>query len=514
MVIQAISQHPAVVCAEVYQDMCLQPEVERVEKAIRENGLDGVVLTSCSPSLHQESLRNLIISAGLAPHQFEVADLRQRVDGETTPEKIIKVVENLVNRLALAQPFFTVGLPVTRKALVIGGGVAGIQAALDIADAGYEVFLVERDPSIGGHMLQYSEVFPTLDCPQCIMTPKMVEAGQHPNIRLLTYSEVEQVSGQIGNFKVLVKRKTSYVDWEKCDGCGECAIVCPVEIYSEFERGIATQKAIYKSFGQAVPAVFTIEKKGIAPCRTACPLQVNAQGYIALISQGRFADALSLIREKNPFPGICGRICTHPCESQCTRGEVDMPLAIRDLKRFVTDQEKELVAEATIPPQRKERVAIIGAGPTGLMAAYELIRMGYQVTIFEALPFAGGMMRVGIPEYRLPRDILDREISLIEKMGVEIRFNTTIGEQVSLADLKKDFNAIFLAVSTHVSTKLGIEGEDLAGVKHGIDFLREVNLGRKVAVGNKVAVVGGGNAAIDAARTAHRLGAKEVSIVY
>ena len=513
-VIEAISQHQAAAYAEIYQDMCLQPELERVKRAIREKRLNGVVLTSCSPSLHQESFRNLMTSVGLASHQFEVADLRERVNGGTTAEKVIELVENLVERLVLAQLPSTIRLPVTKNALVIGGGVAGIQASLDIADAGYEVFLVERNPSIGGHMLQYSEVFPTLDCPQCIMTPKMVEVGQHPNIKLLTYSEVEQVSGQVGNFTVRVKRKASYVDWDKCTGCGECINVCPVEIYSEYERGIATQKAIYKPFGQAVPAVFTVEKKGIAPCRVACPLHVNAQGYIALISQGRFAEALSLVREKNPFPGICGRICTHPCESQCTREKVDMPLAIMDLKRFVADQEKELGADLTISPEREERVAVIGAGPAGLMAAYELRRMGYQVTIFEALPFAGGMMRVGIPEYRLPRDILEKEVSLIQKMGVEIRFDTTIGEQITLADLKKEFSAVFIAVGAHVSARLGVDGEDLAGVKHGIDFLKEVNMGGKVNVGDKVAVVGGGNAAIDAARAAHRLGAEAVFIVY
>ena len=404
--------------------------------------------------------------------------------------------------------------PVTRKALVIGGGVAGIQAALDIADAGHEVFLVEKSPSIGGHMIQYSEVFPTLDCPQCILTPKMVEVGQHPKIKLLTYSEVAQVSGQMGHFTVRVKRKSPYVDWEKCTGCGECANVCPVEVYSEFERGIAKQKAIYKPFGQAVPAVFTVDKKGIAPCRAACPLQVNAQGYVALISQGRFTEALNLVREKTPFPGICGRICTHPCESQCLRGEMDMPLAINDLKRFVADQEKEPAADLTIASEREGKVAIIGAGPAGLMAAYELRKMGYQVTIFEALPAAGGMMRAGIPEYRLPRDILEKEVSLIQKMGVAIRFDTTIGEQVTLAALKDEFNTVFIAAGAHVSAKLGVEGEDLAGVKHGIDFLREVNLNGKSEVGERVVVVGGGNAAIDAARTAYRLGAKTVSIVY
>ena len=170
--------------------------------------------------------------------------------------------------------------------MVIGGGVAGIQTALDIADAGYEVFIVEKNPSIGGHMIQYSEVFPTLDCPQCIMTPKMVEVGQHPNIKLMTYSEVEQVSGEAGNFSVRVRKKTPFIDWSKCTACGDCTKACPVELDSEFNAGISQRKAIYVPFAQAVPNKYVIDKRGLPACRITCPAGVNAQGYIALISQG------------------------------------------------------------------------------------------------------------------------------------------------------------------------------------------------------------------------------------
>jgi heterodisulfide reductase subunit A len=514
MVIEAIRRHPAVAYAEIYPDMCLQPELERVEKAIREKGLEGVVLSSCSPSLHRESFLNLITSTGLAPHQFEVVDLRERIDGGIAHEKAVEVIENLIEKLCLAQPLLSVEFPITRKALVIGGGVAGIQAALDIADAGYEVFLVEKDPSIGGHMIQYSEVFPTLDCPQCILTPKMVETGQHPNIRLLTYSELEQVSGQIGNFAVRVRRKASYVDWDKCTGCGDCTNVCPVEIYSEYERGIAMQKAIYKPFGQAVPAVFTIEKKGIAPCRVTCPAGVNAQGYIALISEGKFKEALEVVRRTMPFAGVIGRVCTHPCEVDCERKTVDESISIRTLKRFIADYELKTGREKATPVERtkEDKVAIVGSGPAGLACAYDLVRKGYPVTVFEALPKAGGLLRYGIPEYRLARKTLDNEIDYVKELGVEIKTNTPVKDLGQL--FEQGYKAIFLGTGAGVSQKMGIPGEDTTGVIHALDFLKEVNSGVKVSLGKRVAVVGGGNAAVDAARAAKRLGAKEVTIVY
>ncbi len=252
----------------------------------------------------------------------------------------------------------------------------------------------------------------------------------------------------------------------------------------------------------------------LPPCTASCPLHVDAKGYIALICQGKFEDALRLIGEKLPFPGIVARVCTHPCEAKCKRAEVDEAIAIAALKRCAADYAEGVEWDLSVGEERKERVAIIGAGPAGLMAAYDLRKLGYQVTIFEALPFPGGMLRVGIPEYRLPRAILEKEIGIVEKLGVEIKLNTPIGDEVTLTDLRREFSAIFIAIGAHISTKLGIPGEDLSGVYPGLDFLRKVNSGTRVTVGDKVAVVGGGDVAIDAARIAHRLGAKRVSIVY
>ena len=254
-----------------------------------------------------------------------------------------------------------------------------------------------------------------------------------------------------------------------------------------------------------------------APCEHACPLNVDAVGYIALIAEGRFAEALSLIRQRNPLPAVCGRVCTHPCETKCKRGEVDEPIAINALKRFAADYGArfKVKTEVSIAQPKGEKVAIVGSGPAGLNAAYHLARRGYKVTIFEALPVPGGMLAVGIPDYRLPKDTLQEDIDFITGLGVEIKTNTPIGKELTLNDLlEQGYKAIFIAAGAHKGQRLGIPGEDVEGVFDGVSFLKDMNLGKKVKIGSKIAVIGGGNVAIDAARAALRLGAEEVSIIY
>jgi heterodisulfide reductase subunit A-like polyferredoxin len=399
--------------------------------------------------------------------------------------------------------------------LVVGAGIGGIQASLDLAESGFKVYLLEKNLSIGGTMAQLDKTFPTNDCSMCIMSPKLVDAGRHRNIQILTNSKVEKVEGAPGHFRVQIQKKARYVTIEDCKACGDCVKVCPVKIPNDYEQGLVTRAAIYQLFAQAMPSAYGVDKRGVPPCRATCPIHVNAQGYIALISVGKFEEALALIRQKNPFPGITGRICTHPCESVCRRKDVEQPVAIDGLKRFVSDIEKEDKSDLTIPQENGKKVAIIGAGPAGLLAAYDLRKLGYRITIFEALPVAGGMLAVGIPEYRLPRTILNKEINYLLRMGVELKLNTPIGSKLTLQDLKaQGYEAIFIATGAHQSRKLGLEGEETKGILHAVDFLRKVALGESVEIGEKVVVVGGGNAAIDAARTAFRLGSKEVTIAY
>lgn len=254
----------------------------------------------------------------------------------------------------------------------------------------------------------------------------------------------------------------------------------------------------------------------ISPCQNACPAGVNVPGYIALTAAGRIKDAYNLIRQDNPFPSICGRVCTHPCESKCRRAQLDESIAIADLKRYVADY----VLNSDEPymnlmfQKNGKSVGIIGAGPSGLTCGYYLSRLGYTVDIYEEKSVAGGILAYGIPEYRQPKDVLKKEIDSIIQSGINIIYNTKVGEHISFAELKAKYDAIYIATGTQLSRKIGIEGEEKAGIYHGLDFLKDINLNKKVNVKGVVAVIGGGNTAIDAARSAVRLGAEKVHILY
>jgi len=394
--------------------------------------------------------------------------------------------------------------------MVVGGGIAGMQASLDLAESGFKVYLVEKKSAIGGHMAQLDKTFPTNDCAMCTISPKLVETAAHLNIELLTDSELLRLDGAAGRFTAGVRTNPRYIDVTKCTGCGECAQVCPVIIPGRFDEGLAVQRAAHKLYPQAAPNAYAIEKRGIAPCRDACPSHQRAQGYIALIREGRYHDALRVIKEDNPFPGICGRICNHRCEEACNRNLVDDPINIHALKRFVTDK---VYAEPRPPVVRCEvkhpdqRVAIIGSGPCGLTAAQDLCKLGYPVTVFEALPVAGGMLRVGVPEHRLPTWIVDREVQDIADLGVEIRLNTQVNNLDDLFDA--GFKSVLISVGAHEGIRLPIPGADLDGVLINTVFLRDVRLGNAPDLrGKRVLVLGGGNVAVDVARTAIRLGAQ------
>jgi NADH-quinone oxidoreductase subunit F len=254
------------------------------------------------------------------------------------------------------------------------------------------------------------------------------------------------------------------------------------------------------------------------PCQAACPTGQDAATYIALIAEGRLEKAWKIIREDNPLPMVLGRVCPHACESRCTRGDVDKPISICALKRAVADEMRSELEKIEPAPVRfpEKKVAVVGSGPAGLTVAHDLARKGYPVTVFEELPVAGGMLYVGIPSYRLPRDVLGDEIKAIERLGVEIRLGVRVGRDVTFEDLERDgFSAFFIGVGAHRGLKLRIPGEEeFEGFLDATDFLRRVNLGEKVTPGKKVCVIGGGNSAIDAARTAVRLGSEEVHIVY
>ena len=324
------------------------------------------------------------------------------------------------------------------------------------------------------------------------------------------------------------------VDKDKCVACGQCVENCQPNAVRLGQKLCTTDPHVsdaYKS-DKEVPwdkRSYNVDYRttrtdvmdsGTAPCKAQCPAHVPVQGYIKLASQGRYTEALELIKKENPFPAVCGRICNKRCEDACTRGDIDSPIAIDDIKKFIA--EKDLDSKHRFVPKMvnqlgkpyPEKIAVIGAGPAGLSCAYYLAVKGYPVTVYEKEKALGGMLTMGIPSFRLEKDVINAEIKVLKDLGVKFKTGVEVGKDITLDKLREQgFKAFYLAVGASKGTKVGCPGDDMPGVYTGIDFLREVNLGEKVAIGKSVAVIGGGNVAIDVARAAVRLGAK-TTVVY
>jgi len=303
---------------------------------------------------------------------------------------------------------------------------------------------------------------------------------------------------------------------DNCMGCFACEVACKQEhnfpVGPRWIRVFPDIRQVGEGW-RFTYQVIECHRAATPPCTAACPGGLNVWRYVNLAVVGRFEEALEVVRKTTPFAGVLGYVCTRPCEANCERGNIDMPVAIRSIKAFLADYEMKAGRKKTTPVKKtkNDKVAIVGAGPAGLSCAYDLIRQGYPVTVFESSSKAGGLMRWGIPEFRLPRNLVDNEISYIEELGVEIKTNTPVK---ALDDLfKQGYKAIYLATGCPVNLKLGILNEDAEGIIYVLDFLKRVNFGADVKLGNRVAVIGGGNAAIDAARVAKRQGAKEVHLV-
>ena len=403
----------------------------------------------------------------------------------------------------------------TNACLVIGGNLQGVRVALDLAETGQEVYLIEEEASIGSDVNgkgKSGSGGPTWHD----AGPMLLKAISRPDIHVLTGSRLTELKGEAGRFEARVSRSPSYVIEELCKGCGECIEACPVVLNGSHGSGLEGRKAIDFDTPASIPFVPTIVKTRRAPCVETCPAHINIQGYVALVSKGNFKEAYDLIRETIPFPSVCGRVCFHPCESQCNRDQVDEPIAINNIKRFVSEYvHREGLVDVPVSLKPKgPKVAIVGSGPAGLTAAHDLVQQGYRVTVFEALAKPGGMLRVGIVSYRLPREILDREISDLEKLGVEIRTGTRIGKDLTIDDLFSDeFESVFVSTGAHGARKLGIDGESLKGIVDGVTFLREVNLKGRFKLEKDVLVIGGGNVALDCARAAKRVGGGKVTVV-
>ena len=397
--------------------------------------------------------------------------------------------------------------------LVIGAGVGGMESALSLGDMGFHVLLVEREPSVGGKMILLSKVFPTLDCASCISTPKMAGTQNHPNIRTMVHSEVERITPRgDGGFDVTVVQRPTYVDFAKCTGCSLCETACTVALPDEFNADLSARKAAHIAFPQAVPKKAVITRKGLSPCSFECPAGVKPHGYIALVRAGKYDEAFRQHLDDAPLVGVLSRACYAPCEEACSRAEVDGSVSIRGIKRFMVDRyyANHPVPEYGPPETRTgKRIAVVGSGPTGLSAAFFLARAGHSVTVLEASTEAGGIMRWGIPSYRLPKEVLERDLLNITALGVEIRTGQRVG---SLGELH-GYDAIFLSVGSTGGRKLNVAGEDAPGIYDSIEFLHGVREGHPLDLhGKRVVVVGGGNVAMDSARSALRLGASQVGL--
>jgi heterodisulfide reductase subunit A len=400
--------------------------------------------------------------------------------------------------------------------LVVGSGIGGMESALKLGDMGYKVLVVEKDASVGGKMILLSKVFPTLDCASCISTPKMAATIHHENITAFTYSEVEGIDRNgDGAFHARIRRKARYVDEVACTGCQLCESACTVAVPDQFNADLIPRRAAYIAFPQAVPKKAVIDRGGSSPCSFACPAGIQAHGYVSLVRSGQYEKAFQLVLEATPLAGTLGRACYAPCEGACTRGELEGTLPIRRLKRFADDWHHEHFdgPGVTVAPPNGKRVAIVGSGPAGLTAAWQLGLRGYGVKIFEAAPEPGGFLRLAIPAYRLPAEVVAKDIKHVTDIGVEIATSSPVED---LAALRRDgYDAVLVATGTPRSTTLGVPGEESPGVLGGVEFLRDVRLDRASDLaGRRVVVVGGGNVAMDAARTARRLGAASVTVAY
>lgn len=390
------------------------------------------------------------------------------------------------------------------RVAIIGATPSGVTAANKLGELGIPVTLIDtaidldekfsRDEWMlkSGLRLNYAH------------RPGLIRILRNPDIRLHMPARVDAVKHSSQGFSIKITRPQTFVDMEKCTLCGRCYDSCPVNL----DTG---RKAIIYNGRQSLPGRVVIEKRGDPPCQKECPLGVNAQGYIALCCDEKYAEALDLIRQDNVLPGICGRICTHPCETACRRAELDEAIAIKDIKRFIVDT----AATASVKKQAAHDgpgIAVIGSGPAGLAAAAELARAGCAVTVYEKEPLPGGLLRYGVGRYRLPEDILDRDIDYIKSLGVTFICNHPVDISLELETLAKKLNGVIAATGAWLDRKLGVEGEDLAGVEGCLSFLNRMYRGEVKELQGRAAVIGDGNSAFDLARALCRLGA-EVTLI-
>jgi NADPH-dependent glutamate synthase beta subunit-like oxidoreductase/NAD-dependent dihydropyrimidine dehydrogenase PreA subunit len=394
-----------------------------------------------------------------------------------------------------------------RSVVIVGATPAGVAAANKLGEMGVPITLVDSAANLDEKLNAEAYRLPSGVPFNFAHRPGLIRILRNAGIRCAMPAAIRSAKHSQQGFRVLIDVLPTYVDVQRCTLCGQCVAVCPI-------CGDEGHRPIRLDNRMALPGRAIIDKRQQPLCQANCPLGVNAQGYIALVRAGRYRQAYALIRSDNVLPAICGRICTHPCEDACRRGEKDGPVAIRDIKRFVAERgAAETTPRAKFePPLHAERMAVVGAGPAGLAAAADLARQGYAVTVYEKEEGAGGLLRYGIGPHRLPRTILDDELKAVEDDGVRIVTGHCVEIPQGVAELRKTHRAVIVATGTWADRRLGVPGEDLEGVRGCVAFLSHYYRGEAPPVKGKVAVIGDGNAAFDLARVLHRLGAR-VTIV-
>jgi len=403
-----------------------------------------------------------------------------------------------------------------KSILIVGGGIDGVKTAFERAANGEQATIVEKFPTLGAERIPRDRLVKPADA---FVNPDLEAVRHHDGIRILTYSDIKKVKKDNGKIQARILKHSLRVDNTKCTDCKACIKVCPVNMFDDFDEGFTFRTAV--DYFNPATGEYNIFKEDQPVCQRTCPVNLDIRTYVGQIADGKYLESLATIRDRLPLPGSIGRVCPHPCETACNRQYLDEPISICFLKRFVADVELDKGIEPVYEtPENKysEKIGIIGAGPAGLTCAYHLARKGYRhITVYEALPVPGGYLWVGIPEYRLPKKLLKREVDLIANMGIDIRYNTRVGKDVSFADLRKENDALFIGAGCHKGLKLRVPGEDEyegKGIVDCVTFLREQALGKPFDVKGKLIVIGGGNAAIDSARVGWRMGFEEVYILY
>ncbi|MBM3119489.1 MAG: 4Fe-4S dicluster domain-containing protein [Chloroflexi bacterium] len=406
-----------------------------------------------------------------------------------------------------------------KSVAIIGNSIGAAQCALTLAQMGAEVSLIASAGVLGLDGGKTGSSLPISTEEYLRIWPLLLRTAAHPKVKLYINSRLEGVTREHGRFAIEVKKLPRYVNETLCTSCGLCQEECQVKIPFTSGRSNYMHSAIHAPLIgiRSVPAAYTIDKNGVAPCRVSCPLGINVPGFICLLSKGKANEALSLINEAAPLAGILGRVCTHPCENNCQRAKVDSPVFIQALHRYAADAASGGITYGCMSSARprKEKLAIVGSGPSGLAAAWELARRGYTPTIFESHAVIGGMLATGIPRFRLPREIREREVEAIRAMGVDIKTGVLVGRDITISDLREQgYRAFYLAIGAGLNNKLNIPGEDLEGVVDVISMLFALNLKVGTAVGSNVVVIGGGNSAVDSARAVKRRSKGTVRILY